>query len=92
MKRHWKASNTWLKLKALEYFVNFLRNQRGWIDDDDFFNLVSELLPPEEWKKRICASFSADQIRWLQDRSHSSGLHGRTLDFSDSPQEQFCAI
>ncbi len=92
MKHRWEENNTWQQLKALEYFVNFIRNHNGLIEDDDTFNLIGGLLPHEEWTRRIRAVFSDCEIKRLQNSDNRDGRYGRRLDFSDSMPDQFTSI
>ena len=87
MKRYREENNTWIKLKALGYFLNFINNHKGFIEDSDTFLIVKDLLSGPKWIDKIRATFSASRIRQLERNE------GRdSLDFTDPPEEQFKAI
>lgn len=87
MKRFREENNNWIKLKALGYFLNFINNHKGFIEDSDTFLIVKDLLSGPKWIDKIRATFSASRIRQLERNE------GRdSLDFTDPPEEQFKAI
>ena len=87
MKRYREENNNWIKLKALGYFLNFINNHKGFIEDSDTFLIVKDLLSGPKWIDKIRATFSASRIRQLERNE------GRdSLDFTDPPEEQFKAI
>lgn len=83
MKRYSEKTNDWVKCKALGFFVNFINNHKGSVNDNDTFALVSELIPHSEWLTQIKNSFSLRKLTSLQ---RSKIRHDR-LDFEDEPKE-----
>ena len=87
MKRYREENNNWIKLKALGYFLNFINNHKGFIEDSDTFLIVKDLLSGPEWVDKIRATFSTSQIRRVERKEG-----GESLDFTKPPKEQFMEI
>ena len=77
MKRYREENNNWIKLKALGYFLNFINNHKGFIEDSDTFLIVKDLLSGPEWVDKIRATFSTSQIRRVERKEG-----GESLDFT----------
>lgn len=78
-----EQSTTWMKLKALEFFLNFIRNHKGSIEDNEVFSLVAELESRSALLRRIQSTFSANKLQQLQNGDYRRDR----LDFEDAPQE-----
>ena len=87
MKRFREESNTWIKLKALGYFLNFINNHNDFIETSSVFEIVKDLLSGPEWVDKIRATFSTSQIRRVERKEG-----GESLDFTKPPKEQFMEI
>lgn len=87
MKRFREESNTWIKLKALGYFLNFINNHNDFIETSSVFEIVKDLLSGPEWVGKIRATFSTSQIRRVERKEG-----GESLDFTKPPKEQFMEI
>lgn len=79
---HWKDS------KALSFFLNFINNHKGVIDDNDVFELVASLRTHAQWIGLIKAVFPKGTLKKLE---RSSYCRGR-LDYDDDAKEMFREI
>ena len=83
MRPYTEQKKHWCESKALEFFLNFIRNHNGSVNDNDTFALVSGLLTHEQWIERIKQTFSEEMIEKMGQQPR----RGDCLDFTDSPQE-----
>lgn len=83
MKRYSEKTNDWMKNKALGFFINFINNHNGSIDNNDTFALVSELIPHAEWLIQISDFFPEGKLSRLQ---KNKMLRDR-LNFEEEPKE-----
>lgn len=88
VKRYSERTNHWAKGKALGFFMNFINNHKGSVNDPDAFALVCELLSHSEWIKRIKRTFSAEKLKRLQDEK----CRKARLNFEDEPNEIMCEL
>ena len=49
MKKYSVQNNHWKESKALGFFLNFINNHKGTVNDNDTFALVASLRSKEEW-------------------------------------------
>lgn len=83
MKSYTEQENHWKKSKALGFFLNYIKNHYGHVNDDDTFELVSVLRTHEEWIGLIKKTFPEDMIKRMEENAE----HHARLDFSDSSKE-----
>ncbi|MDD3022205.1 MAG: ATP-binding protein, partial [Alphaproteobacteria bacterium] len=83
MKRYSEKTNDWTKGKALGFFMNFINNHKGSVNDNDTFALVCELIPHSEWLTQIRNSFTSRKLSSLQ----NAKTRQNRLDFEDEPKE-----
>jgi len=81
-KTHWRES------KALEFFLNFIRNHDGSVHDDDTFQLVAGLRTHEQWIELVKKSFPEEMI----ERMEKQPGRCNSLDFTDNPKEMIREI
>ena len=83
MARYTKKGDNWKKLKALEFFANFVRNHGDGVEDNDTFELISGMISPDELRNRIRAAFPEKtfqrMVNWKDRRNR--------LDFDDESKE-----
>ena len=79
---HWKDS------KALSFFLNFINNHKGVIDDNDVFELVASLRTHDQWIGLIKAAFPKNTLKKME---HSFSGRYR-LDYDDDAKEMFREI
>ena len=83
MKRYAKNVNHWRTGKALKFFANFVRNHRAGVNDNDAFELVEELVSPDEFRKLVKESFPAKTL----ERMMKMASHRCRLDLDDDTRE-----
>ena len=83
MKKYSAQNNHWKEGKALGFFLNFIGNHKGTVNDNDTFELVASLRSKEEWIDLIKASFTEQTITWMED----NGGRMNRLDFDDECKE-----
>ena len=88
MKRYSEKTNDWVKCKALGFFMNFINNHKGSINDCDAFALISELIPHSEWLTWIKNTFSARKLTCLQRKK----ARNNRLDLEEEPKEILCEL
>lgn len=88
VRRYSERTNHWAKGKALGFFMNFINNHKGSVNDPDTFALVCELLSHSEWIKRIKRTFSAEKLKRLQNEKYRKDR----LNFEDEPREIMCEL
>jgi len=81
-KTHWRES------KALEFFLNFIRNHDGSVNDNDTFELVAGLLSHEQWIELVKKTFSPEMIKRMEQMPSRCDC----LDFTDEPKEMIREI
>ncbi|MBQ9335841.1 MAG: ATP-binding protein [Lentisphaeria bacterium] len=81
-KTHWRES------KALEFFLNFIRNHDGSVNDNDTFELVAGLRTHEQWIELVKQTFPAEMIEKMEQQPS----RGDSLDFTDEPKEMIREI
>ncbi|MBO4492260.1 MAG: AAA family ATPase [Lentisphaeria bacterium] len=82
MKHYTEKKTYWRESKALEFFLNFIRNHDGSVNDNDTFELVAGLRSHKQWVDLINKSFPAASIKKM------ANTPGRDrLDFTDDPKE-----
>ena len=83
MARYTKTGDNWKKIKALKFFANFIRNHSDGVEDNDTFELVSEMISPDELQRRIREAFPLKtfqrMVNWKDRRNR--------LDFDDENKE-----
>ncbi len=83
MKRYGEKSRRWETLKALEFFLNFIRNHKSEVKDNDTFAIVANLESHQLLIKRIKDTFPKAKLDGFQ----KSDYRRNRLDFDDDPQE-----
>ncbi len=82
MAQYKEKPTRWCETKALTFFINFIKNHNGSVNDNDTFQLVADLLPSERWYALITKTFPSKNLQKM------INAHGRNrLDFNDDPQE-----
>ena len=66
MKKYNAQNNHWKESKALGFFLNFISNHKGTVNDDDTFGLVASLYNKGEWIDMIRNAFSKPMIKRLE--------------------------
>ena len=66
MKKYSEQNSHWKEGKALGFFLNFLNNHKGMVNDDDVFALVASLYDKKGWIDRINKGFSKQMIKRLE--------------------------
>ena len=82
MKHYMEQKTHWRESKALEFFLNFIKNHNGSVNDNDTFELASGILSAQEWIEKIRETFSVAMIRRMQNERRRC-----QLDFDDDPKE-----
>ena len=83
MKKFSAQNNHWKEGKALGFFLNFINNHKGTVNDNDTFELVASLRSKEEWIDMIKAAFSEQTILQMEE----SRDRVNRLDFDDECKE-----
>ena len=83
MKKYSVQNNHWKESKALGFFLNFINNHKGTVNDNDTFALVASLRGKEEWIDTIKATFSEQTITQMEE----SRDRMNRLDFDDECKE-----
>ena len=83
MKKYSAQTNHWRESKALGFFLNFINNHKGTVNDDDVFALVASLRSKEEWIDFVRAAFSEQTITQMEE----SRDRMNRLDFDDECKE-----
>ena len=82
MKHYTEQKTHWRESTALRFFLNFIRNHNGSVNDSGTFDLVSGLLSHEQWIDLIQKSFPERTIERMKKTP------GRNrLNFADEPDE-----
>ena len=76
-------NNHWKEDKALGFFLNFINNHKGTVNDNDTFALVASLRSKEEWIGMVKAAFSEPTIMRMEESRDRSNR----LDFDDECKE-----
>ena len=81
MRKYHEQNNHWKESKALGFFLNFIKNHKGTVNDNDTFGLVASLRTHGQWIDLISEAFSEEKIT----------LHGRLVprSFADQPDDLF---
>ena len=88
MKKYTAQNHHWKESKALGFFLNFINNHKGVIDDTDAFDLVASLRTHTQWIGLIKAAFPKGTLKKME---HS--FRGRSrLDYDDDAKEMFREI
>lgn len=88
MKKYTAQNHRWKENKALGFFLNFINNHKGAIDDNDVFELVASLRTHAQWVRLIKAAFPKGTLKKLE---HSINCRYR-LDYDDDAKEMFREI
>jgi|GEM_PF-6757562 len=89
MNNHYTEQKThWRESKALEFFLNFIKNHDGSVNDNDTFQLVAGLRTHEQWIELVNKTFPADMI----ERMGKLPSRRDCLDFTDEPKEMIREI
>ena len=88
MKKYTAQNYRWKESKALGFFLNFISNHKGAIDDNDVFELVASLRTHAQWISLIKAAFPKGTLKKLE---HSINCRYR-LDYDDDAKEMFREI
>ena len=88
MKKYTALNHRWKESKALGFFLNFINNHKGVIDDNDAFGLVASLRTHAQWIGLIKAAFPKSTLKKME---HSSSCRSR-LDYDDDAKEMFREI
>ena len=88
MKKYTAQNHRWKESKALGFFLNFINNHKGVIDDNDVFDLVASLRTHAQWIGLIKAAFPKGSLKRME---HSVSCRNR-LDYDDDAQEMFREI
>lgn len=83
MRKYHEQNNHWKEGKALGFFLNFIKNHKGTVNDNDTFGLVASLRTHGQWIDLISEAFSEEKITRMQ---HSRSSMER-LDFDDPSKE-----
>ena len=83
MKKYSAQTNHWKESKALGFFLNFINNHKGTVNDNDTFALVASLRSKEEWIDFVRAAFSEQTITQMEE----SRDRMNRLDFDDECKE-----
>ena len=83
MKKYSAQNDHWKESKALGFFLNFIRNHKGIVNDNDIFALVASQRGKEDWIDMIKAAFPEETIV----RMEESRDHMNRLDFDDDCRE-----
>ena len=76
-KTHWRES------KALRFFLNFIKNHDGTVNDNDTFMLAADLLSHEQWIELVKKTFTEEMIEKMEQMPSRAAC----LDFTDEPKE-----
>ena len=88
MKKYTSHNYRWKENKALWFFLNFIINHKGPIEDNDSFELVATLRTHAQWIDLIKATYPKTTLNKMK---HSSSCRNR-LDFDDDAKEMFREI
>ena len=88
MKKYTARNYHWKESKALGFFLNFINNHKGAIEDNDTFELVASLRSHAQWIDIIRSAFPKNT---LQKMENSSSCRSR-LDYDDDAKEMFREI
>ena len=88
MKKYTAHNYRWKENKSLGFFLNFINNHKGTIDDNDVFELVASLRTHAQWIRLIRAAFPKNTINKME---NSSSCRSR-LDYDDDAKEMFREI
>ena len=83
MKKYNAQNNHWKEGKALGFFLNFINNHKGTVNDNDTFDLVASLRSKEEWIDLVKAAFSEPEIVQMEETRDRMNR----LDFEDECKE-----
>ena len=83
MKKYSVQNNHWKESKALGFFLNFINNHKGTVNDNDTFALVASLRSKEEWIDFVRAAFPEQTITQMEE----SRDRMNRLDFDDECKE-----
>ena len=83
MKPYTEQEDHWKKSKALGFFLNYIRNHHGYVNDNDTFELVSGLRKHEEWIGLIKKTFPEDMIKRMEENADRRNR----LDFNEGRKE-----
>ena len=83
MKKYTSPDYHWKKSKALGFLLNFCKNQKDIVYDNDVFELVASLRPHNTWCDLIKKTFPKTTIRRMEQTKDRSNR----LDFCDDVQE-----
>ncbi len=82
MKKHsLKRNNEWIKLKALKFFQNFIRQHTEHFRESEVFSPVANLEHPEQFVARVKRAFSEKEI---QERGDKRRNFKNRLDLTDN--------
>lgn len=88
MQKYVEQNNHWKEGKALGFFLNFIKNHKGTVNDNDTFLLVASLRTHGEWIDLIRNAFSEEKITRME---HNRSGYER-LDFDDPPKEMIRTV
>ncbi len=83
MGRFRNSTHHYVRTKALEFFVNFIRNHNDIVEDNDTFEILDDLVTQGELVRHIKQSFSPKKLKMLQNCS----CRRDRLDFEDESKE-----
>ncbi|MDD2478696.1 MAG: AAA family ATPase [Victivallaceae bacterium] len=82
MDKYRKDSNSFTRLKALEFFVNFIKNHDDAIENDDVFTIIDEIVSQEELAELIKSTYSTKELTMIQEKCSL----GYQWDFNSDPK------
>ena len=88
MKKYTALNYRWKENKALGFFLNYINNHKGPIDDSDAFDLVATLRSHSQWIALIKASYPKNTLKKME---NSGGCRNR-LDYDDDAKGMFREI
>ena len=88
MQKYVEQNNHWKEGKALVFFLNFIKNHNGTVNDNDTFLQVASLRTHGQWIDLIRNAFSEDMVSRME---HNRSGYER-LDFDDPPKEMIRTV
>ena len=88
MKKYSANNHRWKEYKALGFFLNFINNHKGPVDENETFELVASLRSHTQWIDIIRETYPKNTRNKME---HSNSCRAR-LDYDDDPKELFYTI
>ena len=85
MEHYRETNNCWMKFRAMEFLVSFLKNHNKDIINDDIFSVVNDIYTQAQFLWEFRKFFTPVKRKGL--RNSYRRKHHADLDFKSSPQE-----